>query len=76
MDAQGKSGFPKAGRTIEEHVREGRIPLAGRIDGNAQALADLALADHLAHPLRAEIRIVGFARGIRGDDSFAGHGNC
>ena len=31
--------------------------LRGGIDGDAQPLVDLALADHVAHPLRAKIAV-------------------
>ena len=48
--------------------------LGGGIDGDAQPLVDVALADHVAHPLRAKIAVfvVGNRFGLQ--DRFAGHG--
>ena len=34
--------------------------LRGGIDGDAEPLVDLALADHVTHPLRAQIAIFVF----------------
>ena len=47
--------------------------LLGCVDSNAQPLGDRALADHFAHPLRAEIAIFVFRLEIVVQNRFAGH---
>ena len=73
-DAGGEGRFAQARRAVQEDMAQRFAALRGGIDGDAQPLVDLALADHVAHPLRAQIAIfvVGNHSGLQ--DWFAGHG--
>ena len=52
-----KSGLPQPWRAVKEHMIEGFLPLAGRIDQNGQILLHLILTDDVSQFLRSE-RIV------------------
>ena len=53
-DAGGEGRLAEAGRAVEQDVAERLLAFAGGVDGDLQPLGHLALADHLAHVLRAE----------------------
>ncbi len=53
-DAGGERGLAQARRTVEQDVPQRFAPLLSRIDGDFQPRVHLALADHVAHPLRAQ----------------------
>jgi hypothetical protein len=72
-DAVGKGSLAQSRRAVEEDVPQRLPPLAGRIDDDVQPLDDLPLADHVAHPLRAQLAILVVAAGLAGQDRFAGH---
>ena len=73
-DAGGEGRLAQSRRAVEEDMAQRLAALRGGIDGDVQPLVDLALADHVAHPLRAKIAIfvVGNRSGLQ--DRFAGHG--
>ncbi len=66
-DAGGEGRLAQARRAVQEDMAQRFAALRGGIDGDAQPLVDLALADHVAHPLRAKIAIfvVGMTPGWR-----------
>ena len=59
-NAGGEGRFAQAGRTVEQDVPQRLAALAGGIDRDFQPGVDLALADHVAHPLRTQIAVVFF----------------
>ena len=50
--------LPKPGRAVEQDMPQRFAPLLRGIDGDFQPGVHLALADHVAHPLRAQLQIV------------------
>ena len=55
-DAGGEGRLAQPWRAVEEDMAQRLAPLAGRIDGDLQPGKDLALADHVPHPLRPHSR--------------------
>lgn len=54
--------FAESGRAVEEDVADGFAAFHGGVDGDSEALVDIALADHLLHPLRAQVPVTVFLR--------------
>ena len=55
-NAGGERRLAQARRAVEQDVPQRIAPLAGGVDGDLQPGIDLALPDHVAHPLRAQDR--------------------
>ena len=65
-NAGGERRLAQTGRTIEQDVPERLAALAGGIDRDLQPRVDLALSDHVLHPLRTQIAVVFFLSDLVG----------
>jgi hypothetical protein len=55
----GERRLAEARRAVEENVVEGLVTLEGRLDGDAQVVFELLLADELVQPPRAQSGVEG-----------------
>ena len=81
-DARGEGRLAEPRRAVEQHVPERLPAVGGRLDGDLDPLADVALADDVADPLGTQrdvvdggglgVRASGFGRGGRFGRFFPG----
>ena len=71
-DAGGERRLAQSGRAVEQDVPQRLAPLPRGVDGDFQPRVHVALADHVLHPLRAQLAIV-FRRRRSGLDQRLAH---